>query len=242
MIGWIKLHRSLINWEWYDDHNATRLLVHLLISVNYEDKKWKGQVIKAGSMVLSWDTLAASVHLSAQQVRTAMAKLESSGEVTRQATNRYQLVNLVKWENLQSKEALDNRPDNRQITGKQQTDNRQITTTKEGKESKEPKEEKKETAKAFNFFSFLSQELNCDKQLLKDWLKVRAKKQAANTETAAKLFITQVKKSKLTADEILTECVERNWIRFNEEWLNKTAQGTTKRTGKDVFLETFHNP
>ena len=142
MIGWIKLHRSLINWEWYDDHNATRLLVHLLISVNYEDKKWKGQVIKAGSMVLSWDTLAASVHLSAQQVRTAMAKLESSGEVTRQATNRNQLVTLVKWEDLQSKEALDNRPSNKQITGKQQTDNRQITTTKEEKESKEPKKVK----------------------------------------------------------------------------------------------------
>jgi len=141
--GWIKLHRSLIDWEWYDDHNATRLLVHLLISVNYEDKKWKGQVIKAGSVVLSWDTLAAAIYLSPQQVRTAMAKLESSGEVTRQITNRYQLVTLVKWEDLQSKEVIDNRQSNRQITGKQQADNRQITPTKEEKESKEPKEDKK---------------------------------------------------------------------------------------------------
>ena len=39
MIGWIKLHRTLKDWEWYDDINATRLLVHLLISVNYQLKQ-----------------------------------------------------------------------------------------------------------------------------------------------------------------------------------------------------------
>jgi hypothetical protein len=103
------------------------------------------------------------------------------------------------------------------------------------------KEEKKDTAKAFNFFSFLSQELNCDKQLLKDWIKVRAKKKATNTETAAKSFITQIEKTKFTADQILTECVERSWAGFKAEWLNKPEQPAAKRTGKDVFLETFYN-
>ena len=90
MSGWIKLHRSLLNWEWYDDKNATRLLVHLLVSVNYEDKKWKGIIITAGSMVLSWETLSKEVGLSSAQCRTAMTKLENSGEVTRYVTNKSQ--------------------------------------------------------------------------------------------------------------------------------------------------------
>ena len=97
----------------------------------------------------------------------------------------------------------------------------------------EIKEEKKETAKAFNFFSFLSQELNCDKQLLKDWLKVRSKKKAADTETAAKSFITQVQKSKLTADQILTECVERSWAGFKDEWLTKPMQQNGSQVKQD---------
>ena len=95
MSGWIKLHRSLIDWEWWDDINATRLLIYLLCAVNYEDKKWKGEVIKAGSMVLSWETLSGRVGLSTRQCRTAMDKLISSGEVTRKVTNKYQLITLT---------------------------------------------------------------------------------------------------------------------------------------------------
>ena len=142
-MSWIKLHRSLLTWEWDDYHNATRLLMHLLLSVNYEDKKWKGQVIKAGSMVLSWETLASNINLSTQQLRTAMSKLESSGEVTRKATNKYQLVTLVKWDELQSKEVQDNKQTNRQLTDKQQSNNRQLTPTKESKEDKELTDVKK---------------------------------------------------------------------------------------------------
>lgn len=136
MSGWIKLHRSLKDWEWYGDKNALLLLIHLLVSVNYEDKKWRGVTIKAGSMVLSWETLSTQTGLTIQQCRTAMSKLEASKEVTRQSTNRFQVVSLVKWDKLQS--------DNKQITnkliGKQQTNNKQITTTKEYKEYKETKE------------------------------------------------------------------------------------------------------
>lgn len=129
MSGWIKLYRSLLEWEWYDDHNATRLLVHLLVSVNHEDKKWKGQTIKAGSLAFSWSTLSDAVGLSVQQLRTAMDRLESSNEVNRQSTSKFQIVTLVKWEKLQD--------NSKPLTGKQQQiqqpNNRPSTTTKEVK-------------------------------------------------------------------------------------------------------------
>lgn len=125
MSGWIKLHKTLKDWEWYDDHNATRLLVHLLLSVNYEDKQWKWQTIKAGSCVTSWENLAKEIGLSVKQTRTAMSKLERSKEVARYTTNKWQAITLVKWDKLQvecSKE------------GKQQGTQR--ATTKEYKEIK----------------------------------------------------------------------------------------------------------
>lgn len=131
MSGWIKLHRSLSEWEWYDDINATRLLIHFLISVNYEDKKWKGINIPAGSLVFSYDTLSNKVNLSVQQIRTALKKIESSGEVTRKATNKYQLVTLVKWEKLQQSNEDSNKQTPSKATGEQQASNRLATTTKE---------------------------------------------------------------------------------------------------------------
>ena len=175
-MSWIKLHRSLLSWEWYDDHNATRLLTHLLLSVNYEDKKWKGQLIKAGSMVLSWDTLATNIGLSMQQLRTAMKKLESSGEVTRKATNKYQLVTLVKWHELQGKDAEDNKQTNRQPTNNQQANNRQVTPTKESKEEEELKEGKEDAIDFYIFWEAYDLKKNKDKAKAR-WYQLKLKEQ-----------------------------------------------------------------
>lgn len=124
-MAWIKLHKTLKDWEWYDDHNATRLLIHLLISVNYEDKEWKGQTIKAGTFVTSWENLAKEIGLSVKQTRVAMDKLERSKEVARHATNKWQAISLLKWEKLQVECSKEGKQ-----TGKQRA------TTKEYKEIK----------------------------------------------------------------------------------------------------------
>jgi len=125
MSGWIKLHKTLKDWQWYDDHNATRLLVHLLVSVNYKDKEWKGQTIKAGTYVTSWENLAKEIGLSVKQTRVAMDKLERSKEVARHATNKWQAVSLIKWDKLQCED----------VEKGSQTD-KQRATTKESKEIK----------------------------------------------------------------------------------------------------------
>jgi hypothetical protein len=133
--GWIKLHRNLIDWEWYDDINARVLLIHLLLSVNYEDKKWKGNLVEKGTMVLSWSTLSSGCGLSVKKCRTAMSKLEDSGEVTRLATSKFQVVRLVKWDKLQQIDDAEGKPVDKQTdklrADKGQAEGRQRATTKE---------------------------------------------------------------------------------------------------------------
>ena len=142
--GWIKLHRSLLDWEYYDDKNALRLLVHLLVSVNYKDKTWNGQEIKSGSMVFSWPKLSKEVGMTVQETRTAMKKLESSREVNRISTGSYQIVSLVKWDKMQQDTDepnriltgdLDDKNANRILTGNQQDFNRQSNRKLTGNES-----------------------------------------------------------------------------------------------------------
>jgi len=96
--------------------------------------------------------------MSKQQIRTAMYKLENSGEITRQTTNKYQVITLVKWYKLQCIENTSNtqnntvvktqithnqHTNNTQITHNQHTNNTQITPTKEYNNLKEFKEIKK---------------------------------------------------------------------------------------------------
>lgn len=160
--GWIKLYRSLIDWQYYDDKNATRLLVHLLLTVNYEQKRWKGIIIEPGSRVFSWDKLSNETGLTVQEVRTAMSKLKRSLEVTTQSTNRFSIVTLVKWEQLQLNEEdinnHSNKPINNPTTSQQQANNKQITTTKE---SNKLRNEEREEIKNY------SEEVeNCFKEVL----------------------------------------------------------------------------
>lgn len=139
--GWIKLHRKLVDWEWYQDIPVKILFLHLILVVNYEEKKWRGETIKIGEIVTSLAHLAEQTRMSVQSVRTALDKLESTGEVTRTSTNRFTKITLIKWEEYQGKE---DKPTHR-ATNKQQTNNKQTTTTKEIKKERS-KEEDNNTA------------------------------------------------------------------------------------------------
>jgi hypothetical protein len=39
MSGWIKIHRSILEWEWYEDTNTFRLFMHLILKANHKDRK-----------------------------------------------------------------------------------------------------------------------------------------------------------------------------------------------------------
>lgn len=67
--GWIKLHRQMLDWEWYDDTNVFRVFMHLLLKANYEPSRYHGFSIPAGGLVIGRETLAKETFLSERQVR-----------------------------------------------------------------------------------------------------------------------------------------------------------------------------
>ena len=129
MTGWIKLHRKLLNWEWYDDLPTFRLFTHLLLSVNYEQKRWRGIDIMPGQIVTGRKVLSEQTGISEMQVRTSLTKLKSTNEITIKTHNKFSVITIVSWLDYQQ----DNQQINQQITNKQPTNNQQITTTKERK-------------------------------------------------------------------------------------------------------------
>lgn len=99
--GYIKLHRRMLGWEWYDDANTMRLFVHLLLTVNIEENQWHGETIKRGSRMTSYSVLARELKLSIQQVRTALDHLKSTGEITVLNCSKYSVITVLNFNKYQ---------------------------------------------------------------------------------------------------------------------------------------------
>ena len=70
----------------------------------------------------------------------------------------------------------------------------------------------------FNFKNSLLG-LGISEQVVSDWLKVRSKKKASNTETAFKAIKTQIELSPISPDESIAKAAEKNWSGFEAEWI-----------------------
>ena len=85
---WIKLYRKFTEWEWYQNTNCKVVFLHLLLTANWEKKRWQGMEVDAGELVTSNASLAEEVCLTVDQVRLALKKLVECGAITRKSTNR----------------------------------------------------------------------------------------------------------------------------------------------------------
>lgn len=122
--GFITLHRRILDWQWYEDANVMRVFLHLLLTANHKDKKWKGTTIKRGQLATSHESIAMKLGLSKMQVRVTLKKLKDSNEIITNIAPSYQLVTIVKYDDYQSKQACDNT----QITPEQHPNNTQRNT------------------------------------------------------------------------------------------------------------------
>jgi len=124
--GFIKLNRKIQNWEWYSDGVTMRVFLHLLLNASYVASRFQGHKIPVGSLVVGRKSLAKSLCLSEQQIRTALTKLKSTSEITIKSTNKFSICTIVKWADYQTQQPA-NQP------AEQPTSNQQVTTLEEGK-------------------------------------------------------------------------------------------------------------
>ena len=145
MSSWIKLHRKLLDWEWFDDKNVFRLFTYLLLTANHSDNKYRGYCIPAGSTVTGLNSLAEKIGLSNQQTRTALDKLKSTNEITIKTNHHFSIISITNWNEYQTNQQTNQQTDNTQertkITNHQQTDNNTIRIKESKKEGLEKKTE-----------------------------------------------------------------------------------------------------
>jgi len=141
--GWVKLHRSMLDWEWYKDVNTRSLFVHLLLKANHDPGNWQGIKVDRGQFITGLHALSEETGLSVRNVRTSLNHLISTGEVTRIVTSKYSVINVINYAKYQgSLSDGDNQTDSladKQPTSNRQASDKQPTTNKNNKKNKNNK-------------------------------------------------------------------------------------------------------
>lgn len=137
--GWIKLHRSLLDWEWFTDSNTLHVFIYLLLKANIKDVKYKGFVVPKGSLVVTVSDIGNVLGLSYKAVRTAFEHLKISEQITTQATNKFTIVTICKYLGYQVTENNEGQANGAQDTNKGRTKGERRASLEE-----EYKEDKKE--------------------------------------------------------------------------------------------------
>ena len=127
--GFIKLKRNILEWEWYQDANTTRLMIHLLLKSNFKTKSWQGNVIYPGELITSLENLSTELNLSIGMIRNALKKLKSGKYIATKTTNKFTIIKVLKsvvYDNVNSQNSKQN---DSPTTNEQQSSNNQTTTT-----------------------------------------------------------------------------------------------------------------
>ena len=130
-----------------------RVFIHFLIVANYEDKEWKGIIIKRGQLVCSIRKLAQELGISEKNVRTALQNLQSTNDITIATSAKYTLVEVTNYDLYQENKKSGTQPNTQPNTCKaaeiltlrpEPTHNlthkvtHKVTTTKEEKKKNPP--------------------------------------------------------------------------------------------------------
>ena len=119
--GFVKVYRSLLDWEWYDDQNTKSVFLHILLKASWKETKWHGKTICAGE----WTN------------EVAIKTTPKNTIITVNNWGKYQLIGEQNGKQAANK---------RQTTGEQAANS--FHYIEEGKESKEGKKGKRAAAAA----------------------------------------------------------------------------------------------
>lgn len=181
--NFIKLSRTLLEWQWYTNLNVKSAFIHCLLSANWKDKSWQGMTVERGSFITTIKAFSEGVGLTEQEVRTAWKKLETSQEITKKSTNGFTKITVNNWDKYQT--------ELERATNQQQTTNKQLTTTKEYKETKDRMIDRKiinnnsdkELCETLGFYTLSSRQCSV---IRKEWMKVKSLAELADIVERAK--------------------------------------------------------
>lgn len=101
MAGWIKLHRKIMEWEWYKDSETKSLFLHLLLKACTEPKEYRGLPIARGQLATTLTLLQQETGLTVRSIRTGLKRLTKCQTIDTQSDTRFTIVTIRNYDSYQ---------------------------------------------------------------------------------------------------------------------------------------------
>jgi len=98
--GFIKLHRSILDWEWYGDRNVMCMYLHLLLTANTAAEDHYITVINRGQIMATIDRLVCDVGLKPNEVKTALKKLQKTGYIEVSRVSAFMVITVLNYDSI----------------------------------------------------------------------------------------------------------------------------------------------
>jgi len=95
--GYVRLYRSLLSWEWFQDSATLHVFLFLLLSACFRPLRHEGVFLSPGQLITARSQIAARTGLPEHRVRTALSRLKSTGEITIQSNNRFSVITITNF-------------------------------------------------------------------------------------------------------------------------------------------------
>ena len=99
--GYIRLYRSLLDWEWFQDSTTLHVFLFLLLSACFKPIRHAGMDLAPGQLITARRVIAQRTGLTESQVRTALKHLESTHEITLKSNRHFSLITLTNFDRYQ---------------------------------------------------------------------------------------------------------------------------------------------
>lgn len=236
MEGWISVHRKI--WEhWLIEKSRplTRLeaWLKILMEVNHEQKKVSlGNeliIVKRGESINSLDTWARLFNWDKSKVRRFFKLLESDSMIVLKSNRKTTHLNVCNYGDYQDKRNIDET----QMKRKRNANETQMTPNNNGNNDNKGISNIY-MSKNFDFKTSII-DLGVEKQIAEDWMKVRAKKKAANTKTAFNAIKKQIEISGVPANECVKIAAEKSWQGLKAEWIINEIKSQPANKSKNLL-------
>ncbi len=198
--GYIKIYKKLENWQWYKYSSTLHLFLDLLLDANWQESKVGTIVIDRGQVLTSLERMSLRTGLSYREIRTSLRRLQESGEIDKQTTNKYTIITIRKYNDYQKND--------KQTTNKRQTKD----NIKEYKEEQEYKDINiKEKYKKENIEKKYFESLKVN-TIFNEFLELRKKLKAVNSERAINSLINKLNEyDEETQYQMIEQSIVNSW-------------------------------
>ena len=151
LIGFIKLHRALLNSEVFKDPVLLKVWIWCLCKARYADdkvnSKSNNKKLKKGQFLTGRKSASTELGLAESRVYRAQQKLKNMGNLNIKSNNKYSIITIVNWDTYQGANGKSEQQSEQQESPKgakpAQQAHSKSNTFKEYKEREEYKEKKR---------------------------------------------------------------------------------------------------